>query len=1400
MLIGFSELRSQLANCTDITDLDAQALLAPFIEVIYNPRVTAAATFLALSSVSKFLSYKIIVPGSKGIEPAIYHLAGAITHCRFEATDKAEDDAVLLKILALMEFLVCDMGRSTLTDESLCQVFETCLNIACQIKRGDLLRRSAEMTMIKLTEAVFASIGDIEPEIVVDHKQEEDNGVQMSEPSAQTDKSIVTELLENTHSGVEVIDKENKVPSEPEESTFEPKQYSDKPFEPYGLPSIKAYLKILVSIIDPANSPNYIEATRIMALHLLNIAFEVAGSNLCRHESLLELITSSLLKQLLQIVRSDSPFLLQKGLRLFGTVLNTSRSHLKLHQEAYLIYILTCLSPMMDIPREKGVHSIFYEGIPSVLPTVVSASPSGVSTPASAKQTSSSLADTPSFVVSRSSDAREVMVEALSSFSRMPSYFVDLFVNYDCDVDRADLSVDLINSLCRNAYPDSAAWSSSNVPPMCLETILSFLNNLANRIQDTTDSESSRKALENKARKKLVIEATERFNEKPADGLALLVKYKLIPDDKTINVVKFLRQSGRINKKLLGEFLAKPKSKEYLDLFIKDFDFSHKSLDEAMRELFAAFRLPGESQQIERIIEKFAEHYVASAGNKEHVADKDSAFVLSYAVIMLNTDLHNPQVKQPMKLEEFKRNLRKTNAGGDFAPEYLENIYYTIKHREIIIPEEHDNEESFEHAWKDIQVKSQLAGDFKICSTNEYDKILFESTWQPIATMLSYVFATATDDTVFSRVIKAFEDIARISQRYHVPEALDQVLSSLCKVASVSEEDLHVPTDTVQIKVETRDITVSKASTQLGNSFGSQMALVLLFQLSAGKIALLKSCWENIVLILANIYLYSLTDFDLLDKYAKYGISPLPPSKPAHVFKPIKPEAQTGLFSTLSSYITGNSDYQVPEPPVEDVEATLSALECLQACNVASFIDEIFNLPKSKRLDALVELGKCRPTTYGLPAEQRKTRYPASLFVLDIMVLTALESQDPATMRTAIVILRESLEELEQEELEYTTRILSYHLALLRNGKADMATDLEEGLEFISQISSDHVTRCMPDLIDQIIALCDTSCWCSNNVLRNPKYWNLLRLGSANGITADVTVQLLNTWISNQDKIWFTNFQNVFAVFGQVCDTGSSGARLEQDKQSIYLEFGQRFSPAKATKKGNELIALIEKDVERSVVTLETAFKLRPQLDTVASEAEVDWMSVWSIYASTLLRQCTNPCRKIRQAAFKHFQKAMEPSSNSDVSHFDWSNMFTDVLFPNVDELLTDEVYQADPTGMVKTRGQVASLSCKLLLQFVTSPALEQTDSTQWITIWTKTLDIIKGLISSHSSTEFIATDASEDALHSLKNLLMVIKTSGLQSEIDNLKSDLFWDETWKRVDVMVPELKSQLEDVSRPE
>ena len=79
----------------------------------------------------------------------------------------------------------------------------------------------------------------------------------------------------------------------------------------------------------------------------------------------------------------------------------------------------------------------------------------------------------------------------------------------------------------------------------------------------------------------------------------------------------------------------------YVDLI----DFHKKDFVPALRLFLSGFRLPGEAQKIDRMMEKFASHYCSTNPEQSIFATADAAYVLAYSVIMLATDLHSSQVR-----------------------------------------------------------------------------------------------------------------------------------------------------------------------------------------------------------------------------------------------------------------------------------------------------------------------------------------------------------------------------------------------------------------------------------------------------------------------------------------------------------------------------------------------------------------------------------------------------------------------------------------------------------------------------------------------------------------------------------------------------------------------------------
>ncbi|XP_020606837.1 IQ motif and SEC7 domain-containing protein 1-like [Orbicella faveolata] len=83
-------------------------------------------------------------------------------------------------------------------------------------------------------------------------------------------------------------------------------------------------------------------------------------------------------------------------------------------------------------------------------------------------------------------------------------------------------------------------------------------------------------------------------------------------------------------------------------------------------------------------MQDFAEQYVECNPSDEKGV-VDTILILAFAIVMLNTDLHSPNVKRRMTEIDFMNNLKGTNNGGDFPKESLLGIYNRIKKVPLII-------------------------------------------------------------------------------------------------------------------------------------------------------------------------------------------------------------------------------------------------------------------------------------------------------------------------------------------------------------------------------------------------------------------------------------------------------------------------------------------------------------------------------------------------------------------------------------------------------------------------------------------------------------------------------------------------------------------------------------------
>ncbi|XP_075793617.1 cytohesin-4 isoform X2 [Pelodiscus sinensis] len=183
----------------------------------------------------------------------------------------------------------------------------------------------------------------------------------------------------------------------------------------------------------------------------------------------------------------------------------------------------------------------------------------------------------------------------------------------------------------------------------------------------------------------------KKFNMDPKKGIQYLTDHKVLTSDLR-EIAKFLYKGEGLNKTAIGDYLGErdPRNLQILQAFVECHSFANLNLVQALRQFLWSFRLPGEAQKIDRMMEAFANWYCQC--NPGVFQSTDTCYVLSFSVIMLNTSLHNPNVKDKPPFERFVVMNRGIDNGGDLPEELLRNLFESIKNEPFSIPEDDGND------------------------------------------------------------------------------------------------------------------------------------------------------------------------------------------------------------------------------------------------------------------------------------------------------------------------------------------------------------------------------------------------------------------------------------------------------------------------------------------------------------------------------------------------------------------------------------------------------------------------------------------------------------------------------------------------------------------------------------
>ncbi|KAL3532432.1 hypothetical protein ACH5RR_005953 [Cinchona calisaya] len=679
---------------------------------------------------------------------------------------------------------------------------------------------------------------------------------------------------------------------------------------------------------------------QFFALALINSAIELSGDSIGKHPKLLRMVQDDLFHHLIHYGTYSSPLVLSM---ICSTVLNIYhflRRSVRLQLEAFFTFVLFRAANLGNSPP-----------------------------------------------------LQEVATEAIVNFCRQPTFIIEIYVNYDCDPIFGNTFEEIGRLLCKHAFPAGGPLTSLQV--QAFEGLVVIIHNIAENIdkeEDTSPSGpypveiseykpfweemSKDDGLETwvnfvrvrKAQKKKILISGNHFNQDDKKGLEYLKISLLIPDTPDPKAFAlFFRFTPKLDKTMIGDYLGDPDEFhiEVLKEFTNTFEFTGMVLDSALRTYLETFRLPGESQKIQRIMEAFAERFYDQQSSEVFVS-KDSVFILCYSVIMLNTDQHNPQVKKKMTEEEFIRNNRAINGGNDLPREYLSELFHSISSNAItLFGQSGTPVEMNPCRWIQIVNRAKLMKPFVQCNFDRrLGRDMFAAIAGPSVATLAAIFEQAEEEEILHECVELFFSISRIAQ-YELEDTLDELICLFCKFTTLlnpyasAEETLYAFSNDMKPRLAT--LAVFTIANTFKSSIGGSWRTIVECLLKLKRLKLLPQ---------------SLFEFDIASdssNEAKHEKSESVAAFSTHNSKFSHIRRSSGLIGRFSHFLSLESVEESLNLGVSEFEQNQKVI---QQCHIESIFTTSSSLPNESLLNlgrALIFAAAGKGQKFSTPVEEEET-------------------------------------------------------------------------------------------------------------------------------------------------------------------------------------------------------------------------------------------------------------------------------------------------------------------------------------------------------------------------------------------------------------------------------------------
>ncbi|XP_052198905.1 ARF guanine-nucleotide exchange factor GNOM-like [Diospyros lotus] len=1334
--------------------------LQPFLDVVRSEETGAPITGVALSSVYKILTLDVLDLNTVNIEDAMHLVVDAVTSCRFEVTDPGSEEVVLMKILQIL--LACMKSKASimLSNQHVCTVVNTCFRIVHQAgTKGELLQRVARHTMHELVRCIFShlkdvnstegslvkgtssikhEIGGIDSDYNFGSKQLE-NGNGSSEYDSQPSlASLASSACSGLVTGV--IDDITVRSGNGKDSV----PYDHLMTEPYGVPCMVEIFHFLCSLLNVvehmgmgsrSNTIAFDEDVPLFALGLINSAIELGGPSIGQHPRLLGLVQDELFRNLMQFGLSVSPLILSMVCSIVLNLYHHLRTELKLQLEAFFSCVILRLA--------QSRYEASYQ-------------------------------------------QQEVAMEALVDFCRQKTFMVEMYANVDCDITCSNVFEDLANLLSRSAFPVNCPLSSMHI--LALDGLIAVIQGMAERITNgLVTSEQAPVNLDEytpfwmvkcdnysdpdqwvpfvrrrKYIKRRLMIGADHFNRDPKKGLEFLQGTHLLPEKlDPQSVACFFRYTAGLDKNLVGDFLGNHDEfcVQVLHEFAGTFDFQDMNLDTALRLFLETFRLPGESQKIQRVLEAFSERYYEQS--PQILANKDAALLLSYSLIMLNTDQHNVQVKKKMTEEDFIRNNRHINGGSDLPREFLSELYHSICKNEIRTTPEHGAgfPEMTPSRWIDLMHKSKKTASFIVSDSKAYlDHDMFAIMSGPTIAAISVVFDHAEHEDVYQTCIDGFLAVAKISACHHLEDVLDDLVVSLCKFTTLLNPS-----------------SVEEPVLAFGDDTKARMATVTVFTIANRYGDFIRTGWRNILDCILKLHKLGLlparvasdaADDSELSSEPGHGKSLTNSLSAAHMQSIGTPRRSSGLMGRFSQLLSLDTEEPRSQPTEQQLAAHQRTLQTIQKCH----IDSIFTESKFLHADSLLQLARALIWAAGRPQKGNSSPEDedTAVFCLELLIAITLNNRDRIVLLWHGVY--EHISNIVQSTVMPCALVEKAVFGLLRicqrllPYKENLADELLRSLQLVLKLDARVADAYCEQITQEVSRLVKANA----THVRSPMGWR--------------TITSLLSITARHPEASEAGFDALLFIM-------SDGDHLLPANYVLCIDAARQFAESRGqADRSLRALDLMARSVTCLAQWAQDSKDALGEVDAVKMSQDIGEM--WLRLAQGLRKVCLDQREEVRNHALLSLQMCLTGVDGIRLPHGLWLQCFDLVIFTVLDDLLEiAQVHsQKDYRNMEGTLILALKLLSKVFLQLLHELSQLTTFCKLWLGVLSRMEKYLKVKVRGKKSEKL-----QDLAPELLKNTLLVMKNMGVLVQRSALGGDSLWELTWLHVNNISPALQSEV-------